>query len=70
MSKYDLEGVDGNAFAIMGYVANALRREGLGGLKAEFYAKAQSGHYDNLVATAMEYVDKANEAAEAKENEE
>ena len=70
MSKYDLEGVDGNAFAIMGYVANALRREGLGSLKAEFYENAQAGDYDNLVAVAMEYVDKANEAAEAKENEE
>ena len=70
MSKYDLVGVDGNAFAIMGYVANALRREGLGSLKNEFYTKAQSGDYDNVVATALEYIEKANEAAEAKENEE
>ena len=28
MEKYTLVGVDGNAFAIMGYTANALKREG------------------------------------------
>lgn len=70
MSKYDLVGVDGNAFAVIAYVNKALQREGLAHLKSEFQTKATSGDYDNLLTEAMDYVERANEAAEAKENEE
>lgn len=63
MSKYSLVGVDSNAFNVMGYVANALRREGLRDLKNEYYSKAQSSDYDNLIVVSMEYLDKANEKA-------
>ena len=66
MSKYNLVGVDGNAFALMGYTAKALRREGLGNLVNQMYAEAKSGDYNNLIRVCDGYVDKANEVAESK----
>ena len=65
MAKYDLVGVDGNAFAIMGYTKEALRREGLSDLIDEMQTKAMSGSYYNLIAVCMDYVELANKAAEA-----
>ena len=56
-----------NAFAVMGYTAKALRREGLSDLIDKMRAKATSGDYNNLLRVCVEYVDKANEAAENKE---
>ena len=64
--KYSLVGVDGNAYAIMGYTSKALKREGLGDLVDEMHQKATSGDYNNLICVCMEYIDKANYAAEAK----
>lgn len=65
MGKYDLVGVDGNAHAIMGYTARALKREGLGNLADEMYKKAMSsGGYWNLIAVCDEYVQIANKRAE------
>ena len=61
--KYDLVGIDGNAFSVMGYTARALRREGLGDLCEEMQTKAMSGDYDNLLCVCMDYIDKANEKA-------
>ena len=61
--KYDLVGVDGNAFSIMGYTSKALKREGLGNLVDEMHERATSGDYDNLLMVCMEYIDKANEKA-------
>jgi hypothetical protein len=63
MSKYDLVGIDGNAFSIMGYVSNALRREDLKDKIKEYQAKATSSDYDHLLAISIEYIDLANEAA-------
>lgn len=65
--KYDLVGVDGNAFSVMGYTARALKREGLGDLVEQMHERATSGDYDNLLCVCMEYIDKANAAAEEKE---
>lgn len=52
-----LSGSDGNAFAILGRVQAALRR---GGASQEairdFLDEAKSGDYDNLLQTAMKYV--------------
>lgn len=64
MAKYDLVGVDGNAFYIMGYTANALRKEGLGNLVDEMHKRATSGSYDNLICVCDEYVQMANKKAE------
>ena len=64
MAKYDLVGVDGNAFCVMGYTSNALKREGLGNLCDEMRMKAMSGDYNNLLCVCMDYINKANEKAE------
>jgi hypothetical protein len=61
--KYDLVGVDGNAYAVMGYTGRALRDEGLGDLVSEMRTKATSGDYTNLLCVCMEYIDMANEKA-------
>ena len=62
--KYSLVGVDGNAFAIMGYTGRALKNEGLRDKVDEMRERAMSGDYSNLICVCMEYVDMANEAAE------
>jgi hypothetical protein len=61
--KYSLVGVNGNAFALMGYTGRALKNEGLRDKVDEMYAKATSGDYDNLIRVCLEYLDLANEAA-------
>ena len=66
MGKYCLVGQDGNAFALMGYTANALRREGLRELVSEMQKEATSGDYYHLIAVCDKYVDMAN--AKADEN--
>ena len=65
MPKYTLTGQDGNAYNLMGYTANALRREGLGYLVKEMHEDAMSDDYYHLVAVCHDYVQMANEAAEA-----
>lgn len=56
-----LVGEDGNAFAILGRVTDALRRGGVA--KAEinvFVAEATSGNYDELLQTCMRWVNTCN----------
>ena len=59
---YDLVGVDGNAFAVMGYTAKALKETGNGNLVSQMRAEAQSGDYNNLLCVCMKYVDIANDS--------
>ena len=66
MAKYNLVGQDGNAFALMGYTANALKKEGLSDLIKEMQTEARSGDYSHLVCVCADYVEKAN--AKAVEN--
>ena len=61
--KYTLVGVDGNAYAVMGYTANALRREGLRDLVKKMYEEATSSDYDHLLVVCLRYIDMANAAA-------
>jgi hypothetical protein len=52
-----LTGEDGNAYAIMGAVAKALRNEGVP--KAEidkYHEESMAGDYDNLLRVAMAWV--------------
>ena len=63
MSKYDLVGVDSNAFSILAYVRNALIKEGLNHLVKEYEQKATIADYDNLIVVSMDYIDLANEKA-------
>ena len=62
MGRFTLVGVDGNAFAIMGYTATCLRKAGLKDKVEEMQARAMSGDYWNLIAVCDEYVEMANEA--------
>ena len=53
-----LIGEDGNAFAIMGRVKQALRRSGADREYIDKYlCEATAGDYDNLLIVSMEYVD-------------
>lgn len=55
--EVQLIGSDGNAFMIMGKVAKALRRHGVSNTEvAEYHEESMSGDYDNLLATAMKWV--------------
>lgn len=64
MSKYSLVGVDGNAYSIMGYTANALKREGFRHLCDKMYSEATSGDYSHLISVCCEYIEIANNGCE------
>lgn len=51
-----LTGRDGNAMSIMATVAAALRRNGHAEEVEAFMEEAMSGDYDNVIATAMRWV--------------
>jgi hypothetical protein len=63
MPKYpdievELVGQDGNAFAILGAVQKALKRNGVPKEEIDqFFKEATSGDYDNLLRVAMDWVD-------------
>lgn len=49
---------DGNAYAIVGSVKQALKRAGVPAAEVStFVDEAMSGDYDNLLQTAMRWVD-------------
>jgi hypothetical protein len=51
-----LVGMDGNAFAIMGRCASALKRAGVpANVVTEYRERSMSGDYDNLLSVACEY---------------
>jgi hypothetical protein len=52
----ELTGRDGNAYAILGAVGQALRRAGHAGDIAEFLEEATSGDNDQLLQTCMRWV--------------
>lgn len=53
----ELVGQDGNAYAIMGRVEQALKDAGVPKPERDKYlAESMSGNYDNLLQTAMRYV--------------
>jgi hypothetical protein len=55
--EVQLSGCDGNAFAIMGRVAGALRRAGVPEEEVDaYYAESQEGDYDHLLITAFRWV--------------
>lgn len=55
--KVKLVGEDGNAYAIIGKVKQALERAGYQEDAKVFLKEAMSGDYDNLLRTCMTYVD-------------
>ena len=63
MSKkhYDLVGIDGNAFNILGYVRRAMKETGFTKDEIEAYTKdATSGDYNHLLVVSMDMIDKCN----------
>lgn len=80
--KFSLVGVDGNAFAVMGYTRDCMRsccrdaRE-VGDManadkfgaaaQSDYVSKAMSGSYDELVVLSCEMVDECNKYYEEKE---
>lgn len=58
--EVQLSGEDGNAFSVIGRVQKALRRGGVSQEEQdEFRKEATSGDYDNVLATAMKWVEVA-----------
>lgn len=56
--KVQLIGNDGNAFAIMGTVSKALKQANIPQEDIDAYLQeSMSGDYDNLLRTAMKYVE-------------
>ena len=70
MARYSLVGVDGNAYAIMGYTQRALRQTGHRDLVEQMVEEAESGDYYNLIAVCDRYIGIANEGLEDDEEEE
>ena len=55
--EVQLTGTDSNAFSIMGAVRKALKRAGVSNDEiAAFTTEAQSGDYDNVLVTCMNWV--------------
>lgn len=62
---YTLEGIDGNAYAVVGYVRRAMKEVGFTKVEIEdFDTRAKSGDYDNLLHVSLEMVYECNERAE------
>ena len=63
--QYSLVGVNGNAYAVMGYTAKAMRREGFSKDEVEkMHSEAIADDYDNLLRVCMGYIDECNERYE------
>ena len=59
--KYSLIGVDGNAFAIMGYVVKCMRKEGFSKEEIDSYYKdATSSDYDHLLMVSISMIETCN----------
>lgn len=60
--KYDLVGIDGNAFSIMGYVTRGMREQGFSRSDINAYlADAKSSDYNHLLVVSIDMVDKLND---------
>ena len=62
--KYTLVGVNGNAFAIMSYTANAMRECGLNDKVDEMYKRATTSDYNHLINVCDSYIQRCNELAD------
>ena len=59
---YNLVGIDGNAYSIMGYVSKCMRREHYSQKDIHDYiTRATSSDYDNLLRVSIDMIDKLNE---------
>lgn len=61
MKPFNLVGVDGNAFSVMGYVSNAMKKAEFTRQEIEEYRQsAMSSDYNHLLCVSMEWIDKCN----------
>lgn len=61
MKPFSLVGIDGNAFNIMGYTANAMKEASLSREEIKKYQdEATSGDYNHLLRVSMQWLDKCN----------
>ena len=64
MEKYDLVGIDGNAYSVMGYVQKAMRSEGCTKEEINKYlADAKSSDYNHLLRVSEDMVGQLNKKA-------
>jgi hypothetical protein len=60
--RMQLEGIDGNAFMVMGAFRKAARKQGWTDAEVKVVLdEAKSGDYDHLLATIMDNVEDAEE---------
>ena len=66
--KYDLVGIDGNAYSVMGYVRRAMFREKFTKKEIDNYLQdAMSDDYDHLLYVSVQMIEKCNQKAEENE---
>lgn len=59
---YSLVGIDGNAYSIMGYVQNAMKKEGKSREEIQAYLKdAQSSDYSHLLSVSHKMIEELND---------
>ena len=62
--KYNLVGIDGNAYSIMGYVTDAMKEEGFSKPERDEYLRdTTSSDYNHLLCVSIDYVELCNERA-------
>lgn len=62
--KYSLVGVDGNAYALMGYTMNAMEKEKFTSDEINaMISDAESGDYNHLICVCNSWIIKCNERA-------
>lgn len=62
---YNLIGLDGNAYSVMGYVRRAMKEQKFTKEEIDEYTnKATSSDYHNLLRVSIEYVELCNERIE------
>jgi len=62
--KYNLVGIDGNAYSVMGYVQSAMREQGYTKAERDEYLRdAMSDDYNHLLCVSMDYIEMCNERA-------
>ena len=58
---YSLIGIDGNAYAVMAYVTEAMRAEGKSNAEIDKYLiDAKSGDYSKLISVSVDMIDELN----------
>ena len=62
MKAFTLVGVDGNAYAVMGYVQRAMRTAKMSKEDQDAYIKdAMSSDYNHLLCVSIDMIEKVNE---------